>query len=254
MNESEVSRTRENAIFTHAGTTHDAIAEFRALTDAKHPDFLSNMIMGDYAQRIKPERCSEFCQRFADGIAYVRDHYGVQPAAIRFDADKTHMTAYSELNGSATIVLPLEYIARYTEHTQWSRLDEDAPLLASMPDRAFLDGVFHAHMVAQSIHNPEKTKEIQKNYPATEYGDVAYDRNNPMMHAAHDAMIRAAIDTGIVDRAPSAPFVFPHEKEVAAWAIPYLQARTHPPSSTISEVQPQSERVAEMAVAAGKGA
>ena len=58
----------------------DPIAFFKGITSTHHPYL--DKVMGGLSGKINPEDFSRFCEQFASGMEYVRDHYGTQPSAI----------------------------------------------------------------------------------------------------------------------------------------------------------------------------
>jgi hypothetical protein len=202
---------------------YDPIAHFRKVTSLENPS-LPFVITPPLLDHITPEQFSAFCSAFADGMEYVRQKFGTQPAAIMLEDDK-QQRIYCD---SETLTVHVSrFLIDHLIQRGPARDGKTEPLILDPFQVAFVAGIeesFHAH---QARTDPEKHHRLQQEAQKT--GIKPGDRNYndlPIESEARDVVRQAMIDTGIVYTAPIAVSnVNPEDME---WAKEFIKLRATP--------------------------
>jgi hypothetical protein len=199
---------------------NDPIAYFRVVTDANRPAIEN--AMGWLSKKHSPEEFSTICKGFAEGIEYVRDKFGTQPALIGIN-DEHKMFPYANANSLSVYISRdlLDAMMNSISH----RDHKYAPFALDSHDAAMMAGVEEAYHVHQIATNPERAKKLLIEQTLT------YNTDNERQHDAytleHEAMQvvrQAMIDKGLIDKyAPCMTNVLP--EDVAWLPEEYLKKR-----------------------------
>ncbi|TAE83543.1 MAG: hypothetical protein EAZ74_00610 [Alphaproteobacteria bacterium] len=232
-----------DAIVHNPEMIHDSVAYFKAMTSPKMPT--PEALLGRLTGSVAPEDFTKFCHAFADGVAYVRERFGTQPSAIILTDDPAEKGIYIHPETLAVCISRAE-IKNMIEMNM-STQPKTMPFLLDFAQAATMYGVQHAYHIHMLRCDPELVKTMH-DAPSVEREQVMQSVNTKIEEVVHGAMK----DFGYTR---TAPLLLNHmQPDLLLWAADEMKARTSAPSATISEAQPQSERVVEAVAATGKSA
>jgi hypothetical protein len=159
---------------------------------------------------ISPRDFADYCESFARGVAWVRDQFGSEPAAIVITDRKADGTAivphYN--TGSKTIFLPRAVIARDIGMSTM-RQGKTEPLILNHNDMAMMYGVEEAYHHYQFTEHKQKI--LFHNLPLST--GEGYDHDNAVEQDAKRVVRRAIVDLGLLHRPVATGDVDPEDLE-----------------------------------------
>jgi hypothetical protein len=198
----------------------DPIAYFRVITDANRPAIEN--AMGWLSKKHSPEEFSDVCKGFAEGLQYVREKFGTQPALIGI-TDEHKMFPYANANSLSV------YISRDLLDAMMSNVSHRdhkyAPFALNPYDAAMMAGVEEAYHIYQIAKDPERANKLLMVQSATYASDSQRQHDaHPLEHEAMQVVRQAMVDKGLIDKyAPCMTNVLP--EDVAWLPEDYLKKR-----------------------------
>lgn len=206
---------------------NDSIAYFRTITNANSPGIEPTM---DWLyKKHTPEEFANVCKGFAEGIKYVRDKFGTQPALIVIN-DEPKMFPYANANSNSVYISRdlLDSMMNCISH----RDHKYAPFALNGYDAAMMAGVEEAYHIYQIERDPEKANKLLMEQTATYATDSQRQHDAyPLEHEAMQVVRQAMIDKGLIDKySPCMTNVLPED---VAW-LPenYLKNRVFAANTT----------------------
>lgn len=223
-------------LFNSEALRHDAIAYFKAVTSPDNPDVEG--FMGTAKDRISTQDFVDYCQGFAEGLEYVRDKHGFQPAIVSISRE--WKSVYTDVD-SAGIYVPMENIEHLAQ-AKWLTNDHTAPFLVGIKDTAFLTAVSMATALELELQDPARAKSANdKEKETVDPEDVVWRKR--VYDAERTRVHQAMIDKDIVHHAQfSIVGVNPKDTKWLNEMLgeDFLRARTHP--STTVQLQPEAKQ------------